>query len=386
MKRFFLGMAAEYRARKRTARHIFTRGRKQDIEDLAQFLGEHYGGTAYTCKNGRSGLALALKAYFKKGEKVLVNGFTCYAVYEAVKAAGLTPVFIDISREDLNFDMKALEKTAKNSGASGIIVQNSLGNPVDIKKVEQLAEKYHLTIIEDLAHSVGVRYPDGREAGTVGAATAFSFGKDKSVDTINGGAVVFREEMKYKVEMPRERARASDTLRARFYPMFGAMCRGLAGIHLGGVLMKLLVKIHWVEKSADNRLDMTRQISRFEARLALAQLKDLKRSGEPPIREFCLVNNREEVLEKLKKAGYYFDSIWYKKPVAPERYYKKVHFDEAECPTSAYIAEHIINLPTYYSQRDLKRAREIIKPYIIGENEDKVDEVGKNEASKKREE
>ena len=79
------------------------------------------------------------------------------------------------------------------------------------------------------------------------------------------------------------------------------------------------------------------------------------------------MREREKVLEMLKKAGYYFDSIWYKKPVAPERYYKKVHFNEAECPSSVYIAEHIINLPTYYSRGDLKRAREIIKPYIINE-------------------
>ena len=39
----------------------------------------------------------------------MVNGFTCYAVYEAIKAAGLTPVWVDISKEDLNFDLSMLE-------------------------------------------------------------------------------------------------------------------------------------------------------------------------------------------------------------------------------------------------------------------------------------
>lgn len=367
MKRFFLGMAAEYGASRRTARHTFCHGRARDIEELKKYLGERYSGEAITCKNGRSGLALALRAFFKRGEKVLVNGFTCYAVYEGIQAAGLIPVFVDISQEDLNFDYQALEKAAKESQASGIIIQNSLGNPVDIGRIESLAKKYHLTIIEDLAHSAGVKYEDGREAGTVGAAVAFSFGKDKSVDTVNGGAVVFREETKQKVGMPHERARASDTLRARFYPMLAGLCRGLTAIHLGGILMRLLVKIHWVEKSADNHLDTTRQISRFEARLALEQFRGFREAGERPIREFVLVREREKVLEMLKKAGYYFDSIWYKKPVAPERYYKKVHFNEAECPSSVYTAEHIINLPTYYSRGDLKRARKIIKPYIINE-------------------
>ena len=131
--------------------------------------------------------------------------------------------------------------------------------------------------------------------------------------------------------------------------------------------MRLLVKIHWVEKSADNKLDLTRKISKFEAKLALGQLKALKKSGEKPIREFYLVRDREGVLKKLKQAGYYFEGFWYEKPVSPKRYYKKVHFPEAECPNAVYVAEHIINLPNYYSKRDLEPARKIIKEYLIEE-------------------
>ena len=57
--------------------------------------------------------------------------------------------------------------------------------------------------------------------------------------------------------------------------------------------MRGLVKIHWVEKSADNRLDLARRISKFEAKLALQQLKDLKKSGEMPLRDF-LVRHADE--------------------------------------------------------------------------------------------
>lgn len=419
-RHYYLGQAANYSIGE-VFRHLFTVGLTRDIDALKRYLVQRYKGEqAILCKNGRSALCLALKAYFEKGDYVIVNGFTCYAVYEAVIAAGLKPLFADISRDDLNFNINTLSEGMKSvnsrharSGPSsraelrsnrsssvadglestdshapkvrGIIIQNSLGNPVDIKAVEKFAKEHDLTIIEDLAHCTGVKYPDGRECGTVGAAAVFSFGKDKMIDTISGGAVVLREGLLPSFETrpagpspwaagansrlarlrnlsaPVKAPRLSDHLRAKFYPLFGLICRGLSYVHLGGLLMRGLVKIHWVEKSADNRLDLTRRISKFEAKLALEQFKKLKRSGEPPIREFAFVDNRGEVLEELARVGYYFDGLWYKQPVSPERYYKKVHFPEAECPNSVFVAEHIVNFPTYYARSDLKKAREIVK-------------------------
>ena len=186
MKHYFLGTAANY-THKGLLTHTLAVGRERDRGALQRFLTQKYNGQAILTKNGRSALALALMAYFKPGDAVIVNGFTCYAVYEAVRSAKLTPIWADISKKDLNFDAETLGKafsqakgTGNNANIKGIIVQNSLGNPVDITMVEKVAKKHNLVIIEDLAHCAGVRYPDGREAGTVGAAAALSFGKDKS--------------------------------------------------------------------------------------------------------------------------------------------------------------------------------------------------------------
>ena len=392
--KYFLGQASNYSAGE-VFRHLFAVGLRRDCEKLKRYLTKRYQGEkAFLCKNGRSALCLALKAYFKPGDAVIVNGFTCYAVYEAIMAAGLQPIFADISRDDLNFNISTLEEALKgstsghNQGRSakpkvpsevsssalnkitGIIIQNSLGNPIDIKSIEKFAKEHDLTIIEDMAHCAGVKYPDGRECGTVGAAAAFSFGKDKMVDTISGGAVVMRAPYEGEFKAPSNLPRLSDHLRAKFYPLFGLISRGLSYVHLGGVFMRGLVKIHWVEKSADNRLDLTRRISKFEARLALAQFKRLKRSGEPPIREFTYVKDRDEVLKELARAGYYFDGLWYKQPVSPMRYYKKVHFPEKDCSNSVFVTEHIINFPTYYARSDLKPAYKIVEKYELKEGDD----------------
>ena len=364
VKRHYLGMAAGYTIEE-IWQHTLAVGRQKDCDDLTEYLSKRYGGKAMLCKNGRSGLCMALKAYFDPGDAVIVNGFTCYAVYEAIKAAGLTPVWADISREDLNFNLASLEKI-NHKNLKGIIIQNSLGNPVDIEKVEAFTKKHKLTIIEDLAHCAGVKYADGREAGTVGAGVAFSFGKDKSIDTVSGGAVVLRGPCKNEIKAPTKTPKLSDHLRARFYPMLGAICRGMMIVRAGGALMRLFVKIHWVERSADNKLDLGRKISKFEARLALKQFKNLRKSGEPALREFYLVENRDEVLKELRLNRYFFDGLWYEKPVSPKRYYKKVHFPEAECPEAVFVSEHIVNFPTYYPKDKMTRARQIVEKNLIG--------------------
>ena len=390
-KLYFLGAAANYSRKQRLA-HTFAIGTKNDIEDLKDYLRKRYDGRAIVTKNGRSALALALKHNFEKGSRIIVNGFTCYAVVEAVKAAGMIPVFADIDKKDLNFNTKTLSDALASpraivrdngsdlaseprndgrersglredqpSSAIGIIVQNSLGNPVNITAVEKWATENGAKIVEDLAHSAGINYADGREAGTVGVATVLSFGKDKSIDTISGGAVIFRDKIP-KIADPRLRPRFSDHFRERFYPLFGAMSRVLTRIHLGGAFMKFLLATHQVQKSADNKLETNRKISKFEAKLALRQIQELKDEG--PIRNFFLVKNREGVLKKLREAGYYFDGFWYEKPVSPARYYEKVGFSEESCPVAVEVASKIINVPTFYTEEQLAPALKIINKYV----------------------
>ena len=128
--------------------------------------------------------------------------------------------------------------------------------------------------------------------------------------------------------------------------------------------MYLMLKIHWVEKSADNRLDLGRKIAKFEAKCALKRLLNIPKEGAEPLRRFYLVENRPEVLEKLRQKGYFFDGFWYEKPVSPERYYGEVEFPEKDCPVATEVAQKIVNLPSYYSEKELAAALRIIEKYV----------------------
>lgn len=125
------------------------------------------------------------------------------------------------------------------------------------------------------------------------------------------------------------------------------------------------MQIHWVERTADSRLDTTRRPPKFVAKMATKQIREFHHRGQGVLREFYLVKNRPEVLGKLREAGYYFDGFWYERPVSPERYYEKVNFPEKRCPVATEVAAEIINFPTYYSKKELESAMKIIQPYLI---------------------
>ena len=368
----FLGLAANYSAGG-ALRHLVTVGSEAASEALRQHLASKYStddcqvepNQAALYHNGRTALSVAVRTLVPRGGEVIVNGFTCQAVVQAVKAAKCKPVYADINAESLHFNAATLRQCLRrHPNARALIVQNTLGHPVNVAELEAIARAHQLIIIEDLAHGVSQHYPDGRLVGTVGAATVLSFGKGKVIDTISGGALVLRRAEKLPAQ-PIERAPFGDQLRDRIYPVFGLLTRGL--YHVAGIgkyFMSFLVKTHQVQRSADAEVDPQVRLPHWQAKLALTQLQMLELTddvAELPLRRFYLVEDREELLDRLERAKCYLREIWYDVPIAPRRYYARQKFPEAECPVATAVAAQIINLPCYYRAEQLKPAVAIIK-------------------------
>lgn len=362
-KRLFLGQASHFTRKERLA-HTFSFGLPKDSKNLKKYLAKRYNvpeNQVLLTKNGRSALAIALKSELNQGDEVIINGFTCYAVIESLKAANLKPVFADINPKTAHFDAETLKNALKlHKNAKAIIIQNTYGIPVNIKEIEKVAKENNLKIFEDLAHCVGVKYEDGHEAGTIGVAAALSFGKEKSIDSITGGALIMNIEARTNLPKKMKAPRFSEVFRARFYPLFGAIYRGLSRIKLETPWMAFLIKTHQVERSANSKLEMDRRPPHFITKTALKQFKNLPKNRQP-IREFILVENRDKILTDLKRHGYNFDGPWFETPIAPARFYKKANFPENECPNAVEFAKKVINLPTHYKKENLKPALNLIK-------------------------
>ncbi|HLB66656.1 MAG TPA: DegT/DnrJ/EryC1/StrS family aminotransferase, partial [Candidatus Saccharimonadales bacterium] len=92
--------------------HSFGFGRKRDTANLKKLLHERYQAeTIQLTYKGREAITLALKQLdLAEGSLVAVNGFTCYAVYQAITTAGLKPYYLDIEQGSLNFSPEILEQ------------------------------------------------------------------------------------------------------------------------------------------------------------------------------------------------------------------------------------------------------------------------------------
>lgn len=366
-RHYFLSLAANFRFSD-VLRHTFAFGTGKDSEKLIAHLADRYNTSEEKVAlfgTGRSALARAVELLAPGGAEVIITSLTCYAVVEAVEAAGCKPAFADVERSTLHFDVKQLRACFKeHPDAKVVIVQNNLGRPVDMKSIEKFCDQHHLAIVEDLAHSAGVRYPDGREAGTVGDATVLSFGKGKSIDTIAGGALILNSADDRVLERPTRRPSTLSSFRARIYPLAGWLARMLSYLHLSGIWVKLLLTLRLIQRSADAELDLSRRCTHWQAKLALRQFARLPKN-RPPLRDFFLVRDRDEVLKKLKRKGFYFNDTWYDAPVAPARYYAQANFPAEECPVAVELSEELINFPTHYAKTALRPARRIVKEYEL---------------------
>lgn len=374
-----LGQASNYSAGQ-VFGQLFAWGTRKNSDQLRSALAQRYQVAPQNVAlyhTGRSALTVAIQEIAQhQPMNVIIPGLTCIAVVRAVRAAGCNPVFVDIKPDNLSYNYAKLEqklqelagkspKTAKSIdkndkvcyNGSIVLVQNTLGIPWDITKIQTIAHRYQALIVEDLAHSAGRKYASGEEVGTVGAAAALSFGKGKAIDTISGGAVILRH---HAVSQPAKRPKASDRWRDRWYPFFGLLARHTG--KLGQLAMSCLVKIHFVQRSADAELNTKRRLTHWQAKLALKQLSKLP-SGK--LRDYRLVTDRTQVLAELKQNGYNFSEIWYDAPVSPPRYAAEANFPTKSCPETVRIAQQIINFPTWYSPDRLKSAYEIVKKYEV---------------------
>ena len=169
-------------------RTLFTGGRDAELKS---FLENKYKGRVSLVYKGRKAIELALKN-LPQGF-VAINGFTCFAVYDAVKKANLNIEYLDMEKGELNFSAKTLEQAVrKNPDIKAVIIQNTLGYPCDIESIIKICKENKITLIEDLAHSVGTKYENGMEAGSVGDFVVLSFSQDKIIDSVSGGALIER--------------------------------------------------------------------------------------------------------------------------------------------------------------------------------------------------
>lgn len=166
-------------------------------KSLEKNLKEYLGVSDITLfTNGHLALECVLKAMDLKGE-VITTPFTFASTTHAIVRCGLTPVFCDINKEDYTIDVNKIEALITEKTCA-IVPVHVYGNVCDVYEIEKIAKKYNLKVIYDAAHTFGEKI-NNIGIGDFGDASMFSFHATKVFNTIEGGAVTYKDEKLNKI-------------------------------------------------------------------------------------------------------------------------------------------------------------------------------------------
>lgn len=373
---------------------LFSLNNKKHKTDLKKILSEKYNGEVILTYKGRQAIEITLRILnLPEGSVVAINGFTCFAVYQAVINAGLNVEYIDIEKEDLNFSPEQLKDVLKkNSQIKVVIIQNTLGYPANVEKIVESCKENKIILIEDLAHSVGTMYENNLRAGELGDFIALSFSQDKIIDAVSGGALIIRNK-RFQKAFTESDLKVNDNLKDRLYPLFTFLIRKTYTVGFGKFIHVLLKILNLLSKPMDNELKPS-TIAPWYCNLVKDELNNLENSlnhrrkiasiyyenidkkvlfsklvkdipNSTNLRFPIFVDNRAGLVNFLKKQNIFVSDIWYDAPIAPKGYMTQTNYIH-QCPNAEKIAETILNLPTHknVSEKQAERIAKLINQWL----------------------
>lgn len=154
-------------------------------EEFAAFQGAPY---CLTITSGTTALELCIQALdIGPGDEVIIPPFTFFATASAVSRMGAKPVFADID-DSWNIDPDQIEAVI-TSNTKAISPVHFSGRICDMDRINEIAEKHDLYVVEDACHSWGAKW-NGKAAGILGTCGVFSFQAFKNLTAGEGGAIV----------------------------------------------------------------------------------------------------------------------------------------------------------------------------------------------------
>ncbi len=295
------------------------------------------------------------------GDEVITTPMTFCSTANVIEHTGATPVFVDVNPDTLNIDPALVEK-AITPRTKAIIAVHMAGYPCDMRELSDIGARHGIKIIEDAAHAIGSTY-EGKNIGTISDFTCFSFYPIKNMTTIEGGAIVCKDQS-YMERLRRLALHGMDRDAWKRYEATG--------------------RPHWYVEEPGFKYNMTdiqaavglHQIDRLPAfnqrrQLIAATYDDAFRGlsgfGRPDYHDSKRQTNnhlyivkleldqieisRDQLLEALSKEG--IGTGIHFLPVQLHPFYKtKYGLDEQSLPISTDLSNRIFSMPLYPKMTD----------------------------------
>ena len=358
------------------------------LQKAAQALSLHLPGSFVTlASSGRSALEILLRALgITSGDEVIMQAFTCIAVPEPVLWRRARPVYADILPRQYTISPDDVAKKITKK-TKAIIVQHTFGMAADMEAVKQMAASRHIFVIEDCAHALGSTYKN-QPLGTFADAAIFSFGRDKSLSSVFGGAISVKNAgLLSKIQSIAHTYKpapavwvAQQLLHPVIFnmalPLYGKSGIGQGIIHLSqqaGMVSKAVtqaerlgsrpphIAYRYPEALAHLLVNQLAKLPEYtNRRQAISQryfsglssfvfsLPKAAEDSRPAWLRFpLLLKNRAGFLSGAARSGIFLGD-WYDAPLVPKNSnLVRFQYTLGSCPQAEDAAAHVINLPTH---------------------------------------
>lgn len=326
---------------------------KKFQEELIKYLGV---SNVELLTNGHMALELTIQALNLQGE-IITTPFTFASTTHAIVRNGLEPVFCDINPIDFTIDTSKIEALITDR-TSAIVPVHVYGNVCNIEEIERISKKYGLKVIYDAAHTFGETYK-GKGIGDFGDASCFSFHATKVFNSIEGGAVCFRDE-DFGLEL---------------YRLKNFGIRNTEKVDAVGANAKMnefcaamgLCNLRYVDKEISKRKKVVERYREHLDGVEGLQLNAIQENVKSNYAYFPIIieeksfgASRNQVFEELQKNDIVARKYFYPLTNSFDCFHGKYNIDHT--PTALHISKRVLTLPLYadLALHDVDRICDII--------------------------
>jgi len=329
-------LVAAFREALRSARFVNGPEVKAFEQEFAAFVGTP---GCVGVASGTDALRFALLSLgLRQGDEVVTVSHSFIATSEAITQAGGVPRFVDIDDATMNMDPDALE-AAVTPRTVGIVPVHLYGQPADMDRIVAIAQRHGLWVIEDACQAHGAVYK-GRNVGTMGAMTAFSFYPGKNLGAC-GDAGAVTGTVPEQLDVVR-RLREHGQARKYYHDTEGYTGR-LDAIQAAFLRIKLRQLPGWIEG---------RRRAAAWYREALDSIPEVRVPTEAPdVRHVyhlyvVRVERREELRDHLERSGI-GTGLHYPLPLHLQQAYAHMGMARGSLPVTERTADTLLSLPMF---------------------------------------
>lgn len=317
-------------------------------ENLARFSGAKH---AIACSNGSSAIFISLLALgIGRGDEVITSPFTFFATAEMIALTGAKPVFVDIDEKTYNID-PSLIQAAITPKTKAIMPVSLFGQIADMKRINQIAEKHGLTVIEDAAQSFGAKQ-DGARSCSLSKLATTSFFPAKPLGCYGDGGAIFTsdDELAQKIKILLNHG----SKERYFHSAIGINGR-LDAIQAG----VLNVKLKYFEDEIARRQEVA---ARYDQNLKNVVTPFVESGNTSVWAQYCIrVKDRAKMLEICAQKGVP-TGVYYPLPLHLQEVFRDLGYKKGDFAVSERVSEDIMALPmsAFLSEQEQDYVIEVI--------------------------